>query len=136
MAQRTYAMIKPHAVKAKNIGNIINMIEQNGFTIVGMKKMKLTKELAEQFYAVHKDKPFFEELVTNIIDGPIVAMVLEKDNAIEDWRALMGETDSKKAAPGTIRQQFGIDISLNAVHGSDAPETAEQEIKLIFPELA
>jgi len=135
MAQRTYGMIKPHAIKSKHVGDIINMIEQNGFTLVRLEKMKLTKEKAEQFYAIHKEKPFFAELVTNIIDGPIVAMVLEKDNAIEDWRALMGATDSKKASPGTIRQQFGVDISFNVVHGSDAPETAEQEIKLIFPDL-
>ena len=133
MAEKTYAMIKPHAVKAKNIGKIIDMIEQNEFTIVRMEKIKLSKEKAEQFYGAHKEKPFFEELVSNIIDGPIVALVLEKDKAIQEWRKLIGDVDSKKAAPGTIRQQFGIDISLNAVHGSDAPKTAQEEIALIFP---
>ena len=135
MAEKTYAMIKPDAVKAKNVGKIIDMIEQNGFTIVRMEKMKLGREKAEQFYGAHKEKPFFEELVTNIISGPIVALVLEKDNAIQEWRKLIGDVDSKKAAPGTIRQQFGTDIALNAAHGSDAPETAQQEIKLIFPGL-
>ncbi len=135
MAERTFAMIKPHAVKAKNVGKIIDMIEQNGFDIVRMEKIKLSRDKAEQFYSVHKEKPFFEELVTNIIDGPIIALALEKDNAISDWRKLMGETDSKKAAPGTIRQQFGIDISFNAVHGSDAPETSEKELNLIFADL-
>ncbi|MCK5632689.1 nucleoside-diphosphate kinase [bacterium] len=135
MAQRTYAMIKPHAVKAKNVGKIIDMIEQNGFTLVRMEKMKLSREKAEQFYGAHKEKPFFEELVSNIIDGPVIALALEKENAIADWRKLMGATDSKKAESGTIRQQFGIDISFNAVHGSDAPETAEQELNLIFSDL-
>lgn len=132
MAEKTFAMIKPDAVKGRNVGKIIDMIEQNGFTIVRMEKRKLSKELAEQFYGVHKEKPFFGEVIDFVTSGPVVVMVLERDNAIEEWRKLMGETDSKKAAPGTIRQQFGTDIMVNSVHGSDAPETAEKEIALMF----
>jgi len=133
MAEKTFAIIKPDAVKGRNVGKIIDMIEQNGFTIVRMEKRKLTKEQAEAFYAVHKEKPFFGEVIDFITSGPIVAMVLEKENAIQEWRKLMGETNSQKAAAGTIRQQFGTDIMVNAVHGSDAPETAEIEIGLMFP---
>jgi len=132
MAEKTFAMIKPDAIKGCNAGKIIDMIEQNGFTIVRMEKRKLTKELAEQFYGVHKEKPFFGEVIDFITSGPVIAMVLERDNAIEEWRKLMGETNSQKAASGTIRQQFGTDIMVNAVHGSDAPETAEKEIALMF----
>jgi len=132
MAEKTFAIIKPDAVKSRNVGKIIDMIEQNGFTILRMEKRKLSKELAEQFYGVHKEKPFFGEVIDFITSGPVVVMVLERDNAIEEWRKLMGETNSQKAAPGTIRQQFGTDIMVNAVHGSDAPETAEKEIALMF----
>jgi len=133
MAEKTFAMIKPDVVRSRNVGKVIDMIEQNGFTIVRMEKRKLTKEQAEAFYAVHKEKPFFGEVIDFITSGPIVAMVLEKENAIQEWRKLMGETNSQKAAAGTIRQQFGTDIMVNAVHGSDAPETAEIEIGLMFP---
>lgn len=126
-------MIKPHAVAEHNAGKIVDMIEENGFTIVRMEKMQLSKKKAEAFYGVHTGKPFFDELVSNIIAGPIVALVLEKENAIGAWRDLMGATDAKKAVAGTIRQKFGKDISYNAVHGSDAPETAATEIELIFP---
>lgn len=135
MTEKTYAMIKPDAIKAKNIGKIIDMVEQNGFTIVRMEKTKLNREKAEKFYSVHKEKPFFKEFIDFIISGPVIAMVLEKDNAIDAWRELMGTTDSKKAAPGTIRQQFGTDIMINAVHGSDSPETAQKELQFIFSDL-
>jgi nucleoside-diphosphate kinase len=133
MVQRTYAMIKPHAVTEGNAGKIIDMIEANGFTIVRMEKMHLTRKKAEEFYGIHQGKPFFEELVSNIIAGPIIAMILEKENAIGAWRDFMGATDSQKAAIGTIRQKFGRNISFNAVHGSDAPETAALEMEFIFP---
>lgn len=134
--ERTYAMIKPDAVNNKNIGEIISRIEQEGFTIIAMKKMQMTKDLAEIFYAVHREKPFFNELVDFVISGPIVAMVLERDNAIAVWRELMGNTDPEKASDSTLRNLYGMNISRNAAHGSDAPDTAETEIELMFPDLS
>lgn len=136
MKQITFAMIKPDAVAARNTGNIIKMIEDHGFEIVRMLKGRLHEKDAETFYAVHKDKPFFGELVKFVTSGPIVIMALEKENAIADWRALMGATDPRKAEAGTVRHTYATDISNNAVHGSDAPETAIQELSLFFPELA
>jgi len=133
--ERTYAMIKPDAVKACYTGEIISRIESEGFMIVAMKKMRMSKELAELFYEVHRQKPFFEELVESIISGPVVAMVLERDEAIAAWRELMGATNPAEAAEGTIRKLYGSSITDNATHGSDSPETAETEIRLIFPEL-
>lgn len=133
--ERTFAMIKPDAVAAKNAGKIIDLIEQNGFTIVGMRKMTIDKAKAEQFYAVHKERPFFGELVSFVTSGPVVVMALEKDNAVKAWRDLMGATDSRKADKGTIRNLFGTDIGKNAAHGSDAAETAKTELALFFPEL-
>jgi len=135
MAEKTFAIIKPDAVKARNVGKIIDMIEQNGFVILRMEKTKLTKEKAEEFYAVHKEKPFFGEVIEFIISGPVILLALEKENAIEDWRKLMGVTDSQKAASGTIRQQFGTDIMVNATHGSDSVENAQKELALMFPDL-
>jgi nucleoside-diphosphate kinase len=133
--ERTFAIIKPDAVAAGNSGKIIEIIEKNGFKIVGMQKMQLTKEKAQEFYGVHKDRPFFGDLVTFITSGPIVALALEKDGAIKAWRDLMGATDPLKAAEGTIRKQFGVNIGSNATHGSDAPETAKVELALFFPDL-
>jgi len=128
----TFAMIKPDAVRAKNTGKIIDMIEQNGFEIVSIQKGQLDKEIAQEFYAVHKDKPFFKEAIEFITSGPVVVMALEKENAIRDWRNLMGATDPMQAAPGTIRKLFGTNIGSNAVHGSDALETAMDELALFF----
>jgi len=133
--ERTLALIKPDAVKAKNTGAIINMIERNEFEIIQMKKMLLNKESVAGFYAVHKDRPFFSELVDYISSGAIIVMVLEKKGAIKAWREMMGATDSKQAAPGTIRNLFGTDKTFNATHGSDAPETAQKEIAFFFPDL-
>lgn len=135
MVQRTLALIKPEAVESKQTGKIIDLIEQHGFTIPQMYKIHATQEMAEKFYGVHKEKPFFGELVGNISAGPLVALVLEKENAIADWRKLMGATDPQKAEPGTIRKLFGKNISFNTVHGSDAPETAVFELKVFFPNL-
>ncbi|BDC34124.1 nucleoside diphosphate kinase [Candidatus Dependentiae bacterium Noda2021] len=135
MAQRTFAMIKPDAVAAGDTGKIIDIIEKNGFTIVGMRKANLSKNQVETFYAVHNQRPFFGEMVNFIISGPVVLLALEKENAIQAWRDLMGATDPSKAAEGTIRKQFGKSIGNNATHGSDAPETAQQELALFFPEL-
>jgi nucleoside-diphosphate kinase len=135
MAERTCALIKPDAISYLRSGDIISLIELNGFKIIRMQKLSLTSQQAQAFYAVHKSKSFFDELVAFTISGPIIAMALEKDNAIQDWRTLMGATDPQKAAPGTIRKMFGTTIGTNAVHGSDSPETARHELKFFFPDL-
>ena len=133
--ERTYAMIKPDAVEAKHVGEIITRIEREGFTIVAMKKMNMSKELASEFYGVHRERPFYSELVDYVASGPVVVMVLEKEDAIQCWRDVMGATDPKEAEEGTLRRLYGKHIGSNVSHGSDAPETAATEIKLIFPEL-
>lgn len=130
--ERTYAMIKPDAVKAGNAGNIIARIEAEGFKIVGMKKIHVTLAQAQAFYAVHKARPFFGELTEFLASGPVVAMVLEKSDAIKAWRELMGATNPEQAAPNTMRKLYAKNIGENAVHGSDAPETAAQEIPFFF----
>ena len=136
MKEQTFAIIKPDVVSAKNSGKVIDLIEENGFEILGMEKIRMNKAKAEVFYAVHKERPFFSELVEFMTSGPVVIMTLEKEGAIAEWRNLMGETDSQKAAEGTIRNLFGTDKGINAIHGSDSPETAKAEIQLFFPELA
>lgn len=133
--ERTFAIIKPDAVAAGNSGAIITTIERNGFTIRGMRKIHMTREVAENFYGVHKERPFFGELVSFITSGPCIVLALEKENAIADWRELMGATNPAKAAMGTIRRMYGANIGSNAAHGSDAPETAHFELGLFFPEL-
>lgn len=130
--ERTYAMIKPDAVKAGNAGKIIARIEAEGFKIVGMKKICVSLEQAQLFYAVHKTRPFFGELTDFLASGPVVAMVLERTNAIKEWRDLMGATNPAQAEPNTIRKLYAASIGENAVHGSDAPETAAQEIAFFF----
>jgi len=135
MKEQTYAMIKPDAVEAKHVGDIISRIEKDGFNILGLKMGAMEVELAEEFYGVHQEKPFFNELVEFITSGSVVAMVLEKENAINAWRELMGDTDPAKAPENSLRKLYGTSIGNNAAHGSDAPETAEIEIALIFPEL-
>lgn len=133
--ERTFGIIKPDAVAAKHTGKIIDRIEQEGFNIVGMKKMHLTKAQAQEFYAVHKDRPFYAELVEFMISGPVVVMALEKQNAIKAWRDLMGATDPAVAEPNTLRKLYATSKGKNATHGSDAPETAAVELKFFFPEL-
>ena len=133
MVEYTFAMIKPDAVEAKNSGKIIDLIEKNGFEIVFMEKMQFAQEDAELFYEEHSKRPFFGELVEFIISGPIIAMVLQKENAVADFRKLMGVTDPSKADAGTIRKLFGASIGNNAVHGSDSVESAERELGLFFP---
>ena len=130
--ERTFAIIKPGAVRDGNAGNIIARIEAEGFTISGMKKIQMSKAQAELFYAVHKARPFYGELVDSMISGPVVVMVLAKDNAIKAWRDLMGATNPAQAADNTIRKLFGTSIGENATHGSDAPETAAQEVPFFF----
>lgn len=134
--ERTFAIIKPDAVKAKNSGKIIDRIEQEGFNILGMKKLHMTKQQAETFYAVHKDRPFFAGLTEFMCSGPVVVMALEKENAIKSWRDLMGTTDPAQAEPNTLRKLYATSKGENATHGSDAPETAQEEIAFFFPELS
>jgi len=132
---KTFAIIKPDAVAAGNSGKIIAAIEENGFRIAAMKKIHLTRPQAEGFYAVHKERPFFGELVEFMTEGPVVCMILEKENAIPAWRDLMGATNPAEAAEGTLRKQFGTDIGRNATHGSDAEETAAYETAYFFSNL-
>jgi len=133
MTQRTLAIIKPDAVKNKHTGEIISMIEKHDFRIVAARLVLLTRREAEGFYAVHRERPFFPALVEFMTSGPCLPMVLEKENAIEAWRAAMGATDPAKAGDGTIRKKFGANIERNATHGSDAPATAADEIAYFFP---
>ena len=129
----TFAMIKPDAVAAGKVQDIIKIIKDHGFTIATQSsEMIITKKDAEEFYAVHKDKPFFNDLVNFITSGPIVTLALKKDNAVKAWRDLMGATDPQKAQEGTIRKLFGTDIGHNAVHGSDSVENAQKELALFF----
>lgn len=130
--QKTLLLIKPDAVKAKNIGNIISLIEENQFDILKLKMMKLELERAKKFYNVHKDKPFFPDLIEFMTGGPIVALLLKRENAIKHLRKICGNTDSTQAKPGTIRNLYGTDIQVNAVHSSDSPKNAEYEIETIF----
>jgi nucleoside-diphosphate kinase len=134
-AQRTLAIVKPDAVSAGKIGRIVTRIEEAGFTVVGAKLLHMTASQAGGFYAVHKERPFYASLCRFMTQGPSLAMVLEADNAIARWRDLMGATDPAKAAAGTIRKDFASSIEANAVHGSDAPETAAFEIAYFFSAL-
>ena len=129
----TLTMIKPRAMREGHAGEILSMITKDGgFRIAAMKMLKLSRQEAEEFYAVHKGKPFFEELVQFMSSGPIVAAALEKDNAVEDFRNFIGATNPAEAAEGTIRKLFGNSIGENAVHGSDSDENAVREIKFFF----
>ncbi|MBT1690027.1 nucleoside-diphosphate kinase [Dawidia soli] len=129
---RTFTMLKPDAVGAGNTGAIIKRIEEAGFKIIAMKKTQLSAALAGQFYAIHKERPFYKDLCAYMSSGTIVPMILEKDNAVEDFRKLIGATDPKKAAPGTIRADFAESIEANAIHGSDSDENAAIEGSFFF----
>lgn len=130
--KRTFTMIKPDAVAAGNIGNILAMINKKGFKIVAMKYTRLSKEQAGAFYAVHKKRPFYKELVKFMSSGPIVAAVLEKDNAVLDFRKVIGATNPKEAKKGTIRAKYAANVGENAVHGSDSDENAQIEADFHF----
>ncbi len=129
---RTFTMIKPDAVAENHIGGILHMIEQGGFRIVELQKVALTPERAGQFYAVHKERPFYNDLVSYMSSGPIVAAVLEKDNAVADFRTLIGATNPANAEEGTIRKKYAKSIEANAVHGSDSDENAQIEADFFF----
>jgi nucleoside-diphosphate kinase len=131
----TFTMIKPDAVESNNIGPILSMINKAGFEIMALKYLRLTKEQAGQFYTVHKERPFYGELVDYMSSGPIVAAVLTKANAVSDYRKLIGATDPTKAEEGTIRKMFAKSIAANAVHGSDSDENANIESDFFFSHL-
>ena len=131
--ERTFAIIKPDAVRARKTGRIIQRIEDEGFQIRAMRMVNLTKQEAEGFYAVHRERPFFSSLTTFMSSGPAVVLALEAPDAIRKWRTLMGATDPAKADAGTLRKEFGQSIENNATHGSDAPETAAFELAYFFP---
>ena len=130
--ERTLAIVKPDAVERGHSGEILKRIEAQGLKISALKKLHLARAQAERFYEVHKERPFYQSLCDYMTSGPVVIAVLSGEQAITRWRALMGATDPAKAAPGTIRKDLGVDVEKNAVHGSDAPETAAREIAFFF----
>lgn len=133
--ERTLAIIKPDAVQRNLTGQILTRLEAEGFVILGIKMVFLSKSDAERFYHVHRERPFFESLTTYMASGPAVPMLLQRDNAINTLRELMGATNPAQAAEGTIRQAFGLDIEKNAIHGSDSPASAATEIPFFFSHL-
>ncbi len=135
MVQQTLSIIKPDAVERNLTGAILKMIQESGLKVKAMKMIQLTKEQAQGFYAVHKERPFFDSLCEFMISGPVVVSVLEGEDAIAKYRALMGATNPANAEEGTIRKQYALDVEKNSVHGSDAPETAAVEISYYFNQL-
>lgn len=133
--ERTLSIIKPNAVQKNVIGKILTRFEDAGLKIVAARMMQLSEKQAQEFYAEHKERPFYGDLVSFMTSGPVVVQVLEGQNAIQQNRDLMGDTNPEKAAPGTIRADFADSLEANAAHGSDAPESAAREIKFFFPEL-
>jgi nucleoside-diphosphate kinase len=131
-AERTFSIIKPDATRRNITGKIIDRIESSGLKVVASKRIHMTRAQAEEFYGVHRERPFFGELVDFMISGPVVVQVLEGDNAVAKYRDVMGATNPANAAPGTIRKDFAESIEANSVHGSDGPETAATEIKFFF----
>lgn len=134
MIQRTLAIIKPDSVEKKVIGEIISLIEKAGFKILSLKFIKLTEKQAQAFYEIHRERPFFNDLIKYVTSGPIIPIALEKENAVEDFRRLIGATDPFKAEEGTIRKLFGTNIERNAIHGSDSPENGLREVGFFFSE--
>jgi nucleoside-diphosphate kinase len=130
--ERTFSIIKPDATNRNLTGKIIDKLESAGLRVVAQRRIRMTRKQAEGFYAVHKERPFFGELVDFMISGPVVVQVLEGENAVAKNREVMGATNPKDAAPGTIRKDFALSLGENSVHGSDAPETAKQEIAFFF----
>ncbi|HFD04978.1 MAG TPA: nucleoside-diphosphate kinase [Firmicutes bacterium] len=132
MKEKTFCLIKPDAFERNIVGKILDIIEAHGFQFVAMRFLHLSETEAEQFYIIHKDKDFYHGLCKYMSEGPVLCMVLEKENAIADLRKLMGVTDPDKAEKGTIRNEFGIDIRHNSIHGSDSPESVKREITFFF----
>jgi len=133
--ETTLLLIKPNAVRNRNIGAIIDHIEKEQFWIVAMKLFQMDTTLAEKFYAIHKDKPFYSDLIAFMSSGDIIALILKKENAVSELREVVGNTDPQKANPGTIRCLYGESVNRNSVHASDSVANAQTEIALIFPEL-
>lgn len=131
----TFSIIKPNAVRTGKTGPILAMINEAGFDIVAMKMIRLTRDQAEAFYNIHKGRPFYESLVEFMTSGKVVVMILKHENAVEDFRKLIGSTDPSKAEPGTIRKIFAVSVQMNAVHGSDSVENAHREAGFFFPEI-
>lgn len=134
MSNRTFTIIKPDSVRKNNFGKIISRIEEQGFRVLGIKKIALSRRQAEAFYAVHKERPFYGSLVEYMTSGPVFVAALERDNAVAHLRQIMGATDPAKADAGTIRKDFGASIEQNAIHGSDSDENAKIEIAFFFAE--
>ena len=132
MGNITFTMIKPEAVEAKKAGAILKRIEENGFKIMSLKKILLSKERAGKFYEIHKERPFYNELVEYMSGGPIFAAILEKENAVNDFRTLIGATNPEEADEGTIRKEFATSLAMNAIHGSDSDENAQIESDFFF----
>ena len=135
MIEHTLAIVKPDAVRRGLVGKILARVEEQGFRVCALKLVQLSKQTAQEFYRVHAERPFYESLTTYMSSGPVVPMLLERDNAIQSLRDLMGATDPQQAAPGTIRREYGENIERNAIHGSDAPATAAIEIPFFFSQL-
>ena len=133
--ERTLAIIKPDAVERGLAGNIIARLQKEGFVVLGMKMIRLTQDDASRFYAVHRERPFFDSLTGYMASGPIVPLLLQRQEAITTLREVMGATDPAQAAPGTLRQEFGVDVEKNSVHGSDSPASVAQEIPFFFSQL-
>ena len=131
-SERTFAMVKPDGVKRGLVGEVIRRLEAKGYNLVALKMMQIPREMAERHYGEHQGKPFFEGLVSFITSGPVVAMVVEGENVIAEWRKMMGTTNPADAALGTVRGDFATTIDENVVHGSDAPATAQREIEIFF----
>lgn len=136
MSERTLVLIKPDGVQRGLVGEVLSRIERKGFTLVALQMRTLEREIAEQHYGEHKDKPFFADLVDFITGGPLVAAVIEGPEAIASWRTMMGATNPANAAPGTIRGDLATETQMNVTHGSDSPESAAREIALFFPALS
>ncbi|MGJ5818149.1 nucleoside-diphosphate kinase [Paludibaculum fermentans] len=130
--ERTFAIIKPDAVADGNAGNILALIEKNGFKVLALRKQHLTRPIAEGFYAVHKGKGFFEELISFMTEGPVILLALEREDAVAKWREVMGATNPEKAEAGTVRKLYGANIGRNASHGSDSQENAAIELAWFF----
>jgi nucleoside-diphosphate kinase len=136
MRQQTLTILKPDTVARRNVGAIVQRLEQEGFEILAARKMRLSEDQARTFYAVHRERPFYESLVTFMTEGPVWVMALSRDNAVEHLRKVMGATDPARAEPGTIRAAYGTSIERNAIHGSDSAENARIEVSFFFPTAA
>ena len=133
--ERTLAIIKPDAVGRNLAGSVIARLQSEGFVVLGLKMIRLSQDDAKLFYAVHRERPFFDSLTAYMASGPIMPLLLQRDEAVKTLRDVMGATDPSQAAPGTLRQEFGVDVEKNSIHGSDSPASAAQEIPFFFSQL-